>query len=502
MSFRHNVIANYLGQGFTAVMGVAFVPLYIKYLGLEAYGLIGVFLVLQAWLSVLDMGMTPMLNREMARLTAGAHTPQSIRNLLYSIELLYLAQVFLVIGAIWLLAPWLATHWISAQKLALDVVASALTIMGVVCALRWFSGLYRGALMGLQAQVWLNGVVALLALLRFGGAALILALFYPTVKAFFLWQAAISLLECAVLMLKVKRLLPGAPAPSAFSVQAIRSTWQFARGMVATSILVLILTQIDKLLLSKVLTLEEFGRYTLAATIAGALAIFFSPISAAIYPQFTQLYTQRREAELIAAYHNAAQLLTTLLTPAALMLVFWGEPILGLWTNDLKLAHTVAPILALLAVGTLLNGYMNVPYMLQLASGWTSFAAWTNAVAVVCIVPVILVVVPTYGSMGAASVWVLLNACYFFIGMHFMHKRLMIAQKWRWYLRDILLPAAAVLLVVKGSLIISPEPLTTLKALGYIVMVLIAAYAMALLVNRQMLLSLFKAPKVGVIDTE
>ena len=56
---KRNLIANYLGQGWTALMGLAFVPLYIQYLGIEAYGLIGLFAVLQAWLALLDMGLTP-----------------------------------------------------------------------------------------------------------------------------------------------------------------------------------------------------------------------------------------------------------------------------------------------------------------------------------------------------------------------------------------------------------------------------------------------------------
>ena len=68
---KRNLIANFLGQGWTALMGLAFIPVYIKYLGIEAYGLIGIFAVLHAWLTLLDVGMTPTLGREMARFTGG-----------------------------------------------------------------------------------------------------------------------------------------------------------------------------------------------------------------------------------------------------------------------------------------------------------------------------------------------------------------------------------------------------------------------------------------------
>ena len=67
MSLKTNVTANFLGQGWRGLLGFAFVPVYIRYLGVEAYGLIAVFAVLQAWLGLLDLGLRPALSREMAR---------------------------------------------------------------------------------------------------------------------------------------------------------------------------------------------------------------------------------------------------------------------------------------------------------------------------------------------------------------------------------------------------------------------------------------------------
>lgn len=100
---RRNIIANYLGQGWRALMGLAFIPLYIKYLGVEAYGLIGIFAILQAWLGLLDMGMKPALGREMARFIGGAHNAQSIRDLLRSIEIIGIAIAAAIALGIWFL---------------------------------------------------------------------------------------------------------------------------------------------------------------------------------------------------------------------------------------------------------------------------------------------------------------------------------------------------------------------------------------------------------------
>jgi O-antigen/teichoic acid export membrane protein len=95
------------------------------------------------------------------------------------------------------------------------------------------------------------------------------------------------------------------------------------------------------------------------------------------------------------------------------------------------------PILAALALGNVLNGLMHVPYQLQLAHGWTSFAIKLNVVAVVLLVPAILWVVPRYGAVGAAWVWIALNAGYLLAGIPLMHRRLLPTEKWHWYVRDI-----------------------------------------------------------------
>jgi O-antigen/teichoic acid export membrane protein len=104
MSVKRNVVANYLGQGWRALMGLAFVPLHIKYLGIESCGLIGIFAVLQAWLGLLDMGMRPALVREMACFTAGT---QSIRDLLRSTETIGITTAGLIGVGIWGVSGWL-----------------------------------------------------------------------------------------------------------------------------------------------------------------------------------------------------------------------------------------------------------------------------------------------------------------------------------------------------------------------------------------------------------
>lgn len=486
---KKNIVANYFGQVWTTLMSLAFVPLYIRYLGMEAYGLVGLFVMLQAWLALLDMGMAPTLSREMARFSGGSHRPEFIRDLLRSIEIIAVVIAGAIALGIWAASHWLATDWLQAEKLPVAQVARAFAIMGLVAALRFIENIYRSSIIGLQRQVLLNTVVSVMATFRGLGAVAVLAWLSPTIEAFFLWQGLISIATVLFLIIAVYRTLPVTSRSAQFSWTALVGIWRFAAGMIAITFLSLLLTQVDKILLSRLLPLEAFGYYALATTVANALYRLVGPITQAFYPRFTELVSRDDQAALVSTYHRGAQLVTVLAGSAAVILVFLGDVVLRLWTGDAGLAQRLAPLVALLATGVLLNCLMHIPYQLQLAHGWTSLAVRINIVAVTLLVPAILWVTPRYGAVGAASVWLILNTGYVTIGIYLMHRRLIPDQKWNWYRQDLGLPlllAAGTALLLRQ--ILPTEAGTWIRLAGVLItggLVLLVASAAAPVTRRQ-----------------
>ena len=442
-SVRRNVVANYLGQGWAALMGLAFVPVYIHYLGIEAYGLIGFLVVLQTWLSILDSGLTPTLSREMSRFLAGAHTAQSIGNLMRSVELAALALSAVVLGSVCLASGWLAHEWLQAGRISLAEVALSIKVMAVIVAARFLEALYRGAMAGLQRQVQLNVLGASVATLRNVGAVAVLAWGAPTLVAFMYFQAAVSLLSVLLFAAVTHRALPPSTKPAHFDSAALANVKRFMGGMFGISVLALLLTQVDKLLLSRLLPLDGFGVYMLAAAVAGVLSVLIGPVSSAVYPRLVQLVAEGETQALAKTYHDSAQMVAVFTAPVLMLLIFQSTGIVYAWSGDAGLAARVAPVLAPLALGTFLNGLMNMPYHLQLAYGWTSLTLKTNLVAVALLVPAILLLVPLYGGVAAAWIWVALNAGYVTIAAQLMHRRLLQTEKRRWYLEAVLLPTLA-----------------------------------------------------------
>lgn len=443
MSLKRNALANYVGQGVTTVMGLAFIPLYIRFLGIEGYGLIGIFALLQSWLSLLDLGMTPAISREMARSTVGGHDPRSIRDLLRSVEVCAVILGLMVALAIALSSSWLATSWLRVERVPVRVVVNAFVIMGAVASLRFMENIYRSSLVGLQRQVTLNIVTAMLATARGLGAVLILAFVSRSIAAFFLWQGLVSAVSVILFGILVYRSLPRSPEPARFSFPALKAVWRFATGTLLVTLLGFVLSQSDKLILSSLLPLKQFAIYSLAYSVASAVRLLAQPVDQAVFPRLTQLYQQNDQAALANLYHKSAQFNVVCMGGVGLFLALFGERVLELWTQDPRLAHDAYAVLWILLLGMVLNGIMNGPYYLQMAAGWTGLLVRVNAVMVGIFLPTIYFLTRQYGMTGAATAWVLLNFVYVVTVARLMHQRLLRSEMRDWYLKDLIMPLSA-----------------------------------------------------------
>ena len=482
MSIRRNVVANYVGQVWTALMSLIFVPLYIRYLGIEAYGLIGIFALLQTWLSLLDLGLTPAIGREMARFTGGGHDAQSIRDLLRSVEIATFAMAIFIAVGIGLASGWLATTWLHAERLPAEIVAQALTIMGIVVAMRAIENVYRGSIIGLQRQVTLNVFTSVVATVRGVGAVAILAFVSPTVTAFFVWQGIVSGSSAVILAFMVRRFLPPATRSPRFSLEPLRGIWRFAAGTLLITLLGFLLSQSDKVILSSLLSLSAFAVYALAYAVANTVRVLAQPIDLAVFPRLTQLHQEGDQAGLTLLYHKAAQYNSVFMGGAGIFLAAFGYDVLRIWMQDAALAAAIYAVLWILVVGMILNGTMNTPYSLQLATGWTDLLVKTNAAMVVVFVPATYLLTLSYGTKGAAVAWVSINMVYVVVVARVMHRRLLMGELRSWYVKDLIVPLSAgviTALVLHSLMPAQGDVAPTLVYLGLSLASIVAVSALA-----------------------
>lgn len=449
---RRATLANLTGQGWALALSLAMIPVYIRWLGVEAYGLLGFHVTLLAASAVLDIGLSGTVNRELARASVTDHGAADdlprrvVRTLEWLVWPLSALLAVVAVAGSW----WLAAHWLKPVALTVEQTQTALVLMGLAVAAQWPAGFYGGALAGLQRQVLLNAVNMAFAALRAVGVLAPLAWWRADVSVYFAWQVMVGLLHSLALAAFVWRSLPATSAPAGFDARLLARLKGFTGGVAAVGVTAFVLMHIDRMVLSAVQSLEAFGHYALAVAIATVVHRFVSPVQAAVYPRFSQLVAVGDTQQLIRLHHNTSQMIAAVLVPLVLLMALFAQDLISLWTANPALGAAAGPPLAVLALGYGLNGLMAVPYALQLAYGSTRLVLWQTVIGVAVAVPATWYFAQRFGGLGAAGVWLALNVLYLLVGMPLMHRRFLQGELWPWVRTD-LLPVVAVSCVVIGA---------------------------------------------------
>jgi O-antigen/teichoic acid export membrane protein len=453
ISLAHNILANYVSQVYVTLIAIVSVPLIVRYMGVEAYGLVGFFAMLQIWFQLLDMGLTPTMAREVATFRGGGIDGLSLRRLLRSLEGIFIAVGVMGTGALILAADAIAVGWLNVEHLPLAEVKNAIVLMAFISALRWVCELYRGAISGFEDQVWLSGLNVAIATGRFVLVIPFLVYVGTTPTYFFGFQLAVEVLQLAALVSRTYLKLPaqtsGTPVP--WQWQPLRRVLKFSLSMAFIAFVWTLKTQLDKLVLSKLLSLTEYAYFMLAVLLASGVTLISGPISMALLPRLTSLSAKADEVGLISLYRNATQLVGAIAVPAAAMLALFPEQVLWAWTGDAVIARAAAPVLTLYALGNAILAFGAFPYYLQFAKGDLRLHLIVNTLFLVLLLPAMIFSTIKFGAVGAGYAWLCSNALYFLLYVPRVHRRFMGGLHVQWLLHDI---AGIVLATAAGAVFI------------------------------------------------
>lgn len=465
---QKNTIANFLGRSAIALLSIFFVPWYIKLLGAEAYGLVGFYLTFQATLSLVDAGFGSAFNREIARLSIVMDKSQEIRNLAQTFEVIFLLIGVLLASLLGLSSRFIATSWINPVEISINAVATSILLMGIAIGLQLVFVIYQNGLMGVQKQTRLNVLLVVLGILRGVGGVMALEFIAPTVQVFFAWQLVVTLLQASCGRMMLWWSLPKSVQRPSVDLSLLRPMLRFIAGATGAAILGVVLMQADKLILSKLLTLEMFGYYALASSVVMVPSLIATAIYAATYPRFSQLVMLGHNDSLANFYHTSCQLLAVLLIPVGLTVSLYAHELILTWTGSELTAQNVAPLVSILELGQILMGLMLLPYALQLAYSWARLGFISNVIAVFTLIPLVFWLASTHGSIGASFSWLILYSGQMVGIIYVMHRRILPGERRKWYIDDVGKPMLVTIIVLSTSRLLFPHPIYGIALLTFL----------------------------------
>jgi O-antigen/teichoic acid export membrane protein len=303
------------------------------------------------------------------------------------------------------------------------LLQQSIEIIAIYLALRWPVALYVGMLTGMQRMDWLNTVkVGTTSFRLIGGVAVLLL--YKSLTAFLIWTAFNAIIEVWAYWLACRHVHPNMPKLPKIVIPALRRVWRFSASMNVLAILTILIVQYDRLIISKLLTLEQLGVYSLAYSAAAIVTAITAAFGAATLPWFSATHGIGDLINLRKNYYAATRSLIYVAGFIASIFIFFGFPLLSAWVNPTVALSARIP-LALLAMGFWISATIACAAQIAIASGYTRILLRISSVSAPLYFLILYLLVLRFGVNGAALAWLILNLFYLVCLVPIIHKQIL-----------------------------------------------------------------------------
>jgi len=432
-----------------AFSGVVLLPLTLQFLGAEGFGLVTFYIMIQAWIQLFDFGFSPAISK-----TVVQYRNRSLTwNEFYSIRRFYeyVFLLLLIFGSLsfYIFSDFISNTWLDYHILDKNEVDYVISILGLIAFLRLMSGIYRGVLTGSEKFVILSFINIFNVTGRFVVVLPFLYYYDSSISFYFNFQLTFAILELLALKYYSTKANVADESKDSkfFDVGAVKKSLMFSSSIAATSLIWIITSQMDKLLLSSYLTLSEYSTYGLVVVVSSCLRLVSGPFTTTLLPELASHFESGKNDEMIASYRKGTSFVMYLVIPITSILTFNGDYFIYLWTRDLELTKSIMEILPIYLNGTCLMILGSFPYYLQYASGKLKLHMFGSVIFLIIFLPLLFTLVFNYGSTGAAYAWLISNGILFSVWVPYLHYKLIPGCGLSWFkekLLPIFLPSYAI----------------------------------------------------------
>jgi len=438
-SLKKNVAINCLGRLYEMGLNFFLVPVYISFVGVEAFGLVGLFLSLKSLSSILNFGLGTAAMREVSRAAAVPELHQDVCRTIASVERVY-SVVGIVVAVVWILLSGYAVHgFVKVEHLSAGSVFYSFVAYGLLVGLIWPVSLYQGILRGLEKQSFLATRTIVLSTISCVVTLLSFKFIAPTVVVFVVVQVFMAVVERCWMATSAWRFLTnGISCDRSFSWGAVKPLWRFSAGMSVVSLCALLVKQADRLILGLFFSVTQLGYFNIARSGSSPVEFFENSISKAVSPRLTKLVAAQDYQELLRVYRLSTKILATAVSGVGFLMCFFSRDFLMVWTRSEDIANHAYLALSVLSVSVVFNAVMNMPWSLVYAQGKAKLAVANHVSSVLFLIPLMYVLISWFGLVGAALSWLAYNLAMFFAIPFFVHKSILVDHLYFWYVRDTL----------------------------------------------------------------
>jgi O-antigen/teichoic acid export membrane protein len=398
-SLGHNIAYNIAGIGLPFLVTLLTVPLYLKAIGGDRFGVLSLIWLLFGYFGLFDFGLSRATANRLAQLRNGSSRERSA--VFYTA---FVANAFLgtLAGAAFYAAvPPLLTYILGgAPKLATEI-RYALPLMAAMFPLAMTGGVFIGSLEAEERFLTINiQQIVGTVLLQCVPLCLVLT-FGPQIEVAVIGTVTARLIAVVWSGFAAIRSINFTGRPEV-RLDLLRSLLKYGGWVAITNLFGPLLVSVDQFFIGSMLGASAVPYYSVPFNLAMKISVVPGAVIRAMFPRLSGM---NREAAIALADDvcgTLAGILALICVPAIIL----SNVFLKLWIGP-EFALAAAPLMRTLLVGTWLNGIAFVPFALLQAQGRPDLVAKFHALEIVPFIAVLWASVALLGLPGAALTWVL-----------------------------------------------------------------------------------------------
>lgn len=379
-----NTAWNLVGEVGGVVSALIAVPIMVRSLGTQRFGVFMIALAVAGFLGILDVG----LGRAVTKLTAdriALGRRSEAASMVVTASALMLAFGAVSGCGLAVIARWAAYHALKIPPALRAQTLSAFYLLAAAVPIIITASGFRGVLAAFQRFDLINLIRMPIGILLFAGPLIVLPFSH---RLLYLVGALIAVRAVAWLaqLILCLKLLPEL-LTSRLDASLIKPLVSFGGWVTVSNVLGPLLTHADRVVIGAVVSMEAVAWYATPYEVAGRLWAIPSAVASAMFPAFAYRFA-RDEGRPIVLLGRGLTFIFLVMLPCVLVIITFAREGLTLWLGPVFAGHSYR-VMQWLAIGVLLNGMAWAPYALVQAAHRPDLTAKVHLVET-CIYLVVL----------------------------------------------------------------------------------------------------------------
>lgn len=397
-----NTVLNLLGLTVPLVVAIVAVPITVRALGVERFGILALAWIVLGYFSLFDLGLGRATTRFAAEALSLGQTDRFARLMWTSIGL----QAALgLIGAVVLLAiaPFIVTQLLNVPPALVNEAQLCFVVLAAAVPATLVTAAARGGLEAGQRFDLVNLVAAPSSVLFYVLSALgaIAGLPLPGIVLLLVGNRVAA----GVAYLALARRAFPAVSRIAVDLSVAPSLLTYGGWVSISSVVGPALVYADRFTIGAVLSLAAVAYYAAPFDVITRLLVIPGAMALTLFPAFSAA-GHGREERLPGLYGRAMRYVLLAVAPLVLLALLFGDALLRIWLGP-DFERESALVFRLLSIGVLINALGFIPYSLLQAIGRADLTAKFHLAELAPFLALVWILTTSFGLVGTALAWVI-----------------------------------------------------------------------------------------------